>query len=303
MKSVALRVAAFLCAVLICAVGLVAVTRQTPQEASQLHIVATFYPVYILTRNLTDGIEGVKVDNLIPATTGCLHDYQISPQELVALKSADLLVLCGAGAETFLDPIRERYPSLPWIDSSVGISLLAEEEHEEHEHFNSHIWMSPTRYLHQLDNVRDGLIACDPAHADAYRENAARYAAKIQAAAARLRTAAAHLPPVSAVLFHDSLAYLADEIGLPVLATLSVGEEEGVSAAALSEASDRIRSAEAVLFLYDAQYRDLTYAYLQEETRHAAALFLNTAVSGTDDPDAWCAAMEDIAAALEEVSL
>ncbi len=321
MNRTAVQVGALLCAVLLCALLLAgAAGRQERQPETRLQLVATFYPVYILTRNLTDGVEGVRVQNLVPATTGCLHDYQLSPQELVSLRGADALILNGAGAETFLDPVRRRYPDLTLIDSSTGIPLLSEEHDHgaEHDHdhaglshdgdthsaYNSHLWVSPSRYLQQLSSVCEGLCALDPDQAEAYRSNAARYAARIGAVAARLRQAAAALPSdISVVLFHDSLSYLADDLGLPVLATLSVGEEEGVSAAALSGASDRIRAAGPVLFLYDAQYRDLTYAYLARSAARSASLFLNTAVSGDDDPDAWCRAMESIATALEEVTL
>ena len=41
-------------------------------------VVTSFYPVWILTLNLTRGLEDhVTVRNLAAPSVGCLHDYQL----------------------------------------------------------------------------------------------------------------------------------------------------------------------------------------------------------------------------------
>lgn len=315
--SLIVKITALVCGVIVLATGLI-VLRGEKQLAADgdFHVVASFYPIYVAALQLTDGIEGVTVESLTPATTGCLHDYQLSPTDLVTLRRADALLLNGAGAESFLDPVRERYPSLPLIDSSEGVPLLEashehthEEDHDSEEEegahaYNSHLWTSPVRYRAQVENLCEGLCALDPAHADAYRANAARYTAEIEAVSSRLYAAADVLPSdVGVVLFHDSLVYWADDLGLDVLAILPVGEEEGVGASELSAAADAIRRTERTLFIYDDQYRDLQYDYLQAEAANAATLFLDTAVSGEAVKEAWLEAMTAAAVALEGVTL
>ena len=150
MRSTAFKVTALLCAVVLAAVGLMLGSGyETARQSDSLRLTAAFYPVYVLALNVTEGVEGVTVDNLVASTTGCLHDYQLSPADLVSLRSSDALLLSGAGAERFLDPVRERYPDLPLIDSSVGIELLcashAHEHTDDHDHHegdapNSHLW-------------------------------------------------------------------------------------------------------------------------------------------------------------------
>ena len=50
---------------------LLVLTLFLPALAAAETIVTSFYPVWILTLNLTEGIESVKVVNLAAPTTGC----------------------------------------------------------------------------------------------------------------------------------------------------------------------------------------------------------------------------------------
>ena len=42
-------------------------------------IVTSFYPVYLFTQNITDGISNVEVKNLtLKSSDGCLHGYHLT---------------------------------------------------------------------------------------------------------------------------------------------------------------------------------------------------------------------------------
>ena len=49
-------------------------------------MVTSFYPMYIMALNVTDGVEGVKVDNMAGQQTGCLHDYQLQTKDMKNLE-------------------------------------------------------------------------------------------------------------------------------------------------------------------------------------------------------------------------
>ena len=95
--------------------------------------------------------------SLTGPTTGCLHDYQLSPDNRITLSGASLLAVNGAGAESFLDGVLAQSPDLPVVDTSAGVPLIESGEHHEHEghdhseqeevFYNEHIWTSPDRYL------------------------------------------------------------------------------------------------------------------------------------------------------------
>ncbi len=299
-------IALLMAAIVAVSAAVTAFTGTDGKKKARLRVAASFYPVYIAALNLTDGVEGVETLSLTQPQTGCLHDYQLSPDNLVTLDDADVLVINGAGAEAFLSQVTAQLPELPVIDTSEGISLLEgsrEHHHEEgegeEEHFllNEHIWTSPSRYRQQIENLRDGLCALDPGNAAHYRNNAAAYLESIAAAETDLREAAAALPARSAVIFHDSLAYFAQDLGLTVAAALPMGEEAALSAAELKEAQEAAAAAGQILLLYDSQY-PAAYTYVGDGAAWRRILTLDMGVTGPADKNAWLNAMSKNADAL-----
>lgn len=284
-------------------------TAVPPKERETLRVVASFYPVYVAALNVTRGVDGVTVDNMADSTAGCLHDYQMSPADRVMLESADVFVMNGAGAEPFLDGVLGNIAALDVIDLSEGQSLLESghvHSHDEHVHshdedaVNSHLWVSPMRYRLQLETLCRGLSALDPDNAAQYEQNTKEYLEKVNAVWLRLQAAADGFRNTPTVLFHDSLAYLAEDLGLHVVSALNVGEDSGVSAHELSEAEDVLRGEDTAMFMYDAQYDSVQYTYLQTVPTHAVALSVDTAVTGEDTPDAWLSAMTALCEQWEE---
>lgn len=314
MKKLYGGVALLMAGIAALSLGITAFTGTYRQKAEgEFSVVASFYPMYTAALNLTQGTEGVRVTCLAQPQTGCLHDYQLSPDNMAALKEADLLVLNGAGAESFLDQALAGLPDLQVADTSAGIPLL-ESGHDHHHEagetheetggeilYNEHIWMSPARYARQVENLRDRLCAADPDRAEAYRANAGEYLAKIREVEARLLAAAETLPYEDCVTFHDSLAYLAEDLGLRVAGRVAMGEESAVSAAELGEIADAIRD-RRVLLLYDDQY-PVSYAYLSRYAAESYTAVLDAAVipaEGVEDKDRWLQAMDRNLSVLEE---
>lgn len=308
-KKSAAAVALMMAGLVLLSACITAFTGVTKREKGRFRIVATFYPVYVAALNVADGVDNVQVVNLTPAQTGCLHDYQLSPDNMITLTGADVLVMNGAGAESFLDRARARFPDLPVIDTSAGISLLENSGaddgafQDQEELYNEHIWTSPTNYIRQVENLRDGLSKIDPTHADRYSSNAAEYIEEIKAIRGRLLDAVAALPTKDCITFHNSLTYLAEDLGLHPVAALTMGEESGVSAADLANAGEAAKASGAILLLYDSQY-PTEYTYVADGAAFSRILTLDTAVSSDqhrEDKTAWLDAMQSDADALLSV--
>ena len=94
--------------------------KNTAQKDS-FHIVTSFYPMYIATINITHGIDGVSVTNMTKPQTGCLHDYQLTTEDMKTLESADAFVVNGAGMESFLDKVIQKQKNLKIVDASKNI--------------------------------------------------------------------------------------------------------------------------------------------------------------------------------------
>ena len=96
-------------------------------------LVTSFYPMYVLAENLTAGVEDVTVSNLTENQTGCLHDYQLFPEDMILLSRADAFLINGAGMELFMEKVIKSNSELPVIEASHGIPLLEGMEHHHHE--------------------------------------------------------------------------------------------------------------------------------------------------------------------------
>ncbi len=298
-KRVYGQVALLMAGIVVLSAVITLLTGTAQHGKAKTRIVASFYPVYVAALNLTQGIDDVELVSLTGPQTGCLHDFQLSPDNMITLSQADVLVINGAGAEAFLDGARSQFPELPVVDASTGIPLLESghvHEHEDgevHEELvNEHIWTSPSRYYRQVENLRDGLCEADSAHAAQYRDNAARYLAKIEEIRTAFAETAASLPFDGCILFHESLRYFADDLGLTPLASLPIGEDAGVAAADLAAAQQAAVAAGQVWLLYDSQY-DLAYEDIADSAADGRILQLDMGVVGKEEPDAWLNAMRE----------
>jgi zinc transport system substrate-binding protein len=103
---------------------------KTAQDSKEeLEIVTSFYPMYIATLNLIDGIDGVTVLNLTENQTGCVHDYQLTTKDMRELVEADIAIINGGELEEFMEDVLADHPELKVITASEGIEFLEGTEH------------------------------------------------------------------------------------------------------------------------------------------------------------------------------
>ncbi len=305
------RVAGLMAGIVLLSVCVTALTGKVGVPRREKTVVTTTYPLYVAVRHILGDTDTVAVENLTGAAAGCLHDYQLSPANRITLDGAALVLLNGGGAESFLQDTLAAMPDLPTVDTSAGLELLESCHAHDHPHgtedgahthtANEHLWVSPTRYAAQVTAAAKALCALDASNAAAYQANAEAYGQRVLAVGARLRAAADKLPSKTCIIFHDSLAYLADELGLTVAASLHVGEESGISAADLAMAQRAVANDPHILVLYDSQYT-VRYPSVDAAVPAAHVLTVDTAVSGRGGADDWLSAMEHNAEILENIT-
>lgn len=311
MKHKYLFVAVLLTVLLLAGMGLTRlyVSVETSQK-EELKIVTSFYPMYIAVCNVVGEAEGVTVTNLSEPKTGCMHDYQLSPEDMKTLSQADVFVVNGGGIESFLGDVAQQYPNLTIIDACQGMELLGEEEDEghagedaedEHDHdgANAHVWMSIERYMAQLDNITSGLAQLDDVRGELYRENANSYKARLQA----LKEEAAELSDtvrgVGIVLFHEAYAYVAEDYGMQVIDILNLDEERQVSAGEVAQLIANIRDNGVTVVLAEELYGKDMGEIIEEET-DAKVYYLDTLNRGTYERDSYLRGMEENIRILKE---
>lgn len=318
MKHKYLFVAVLLTALLFAGIGLTRLyVAVEPESEEELRIVTSFYPMYIAVTNVVGDLEGVSVTNLSEPKTGCMHDYQLSPEDMKILSQADVFVINGGGIEAFLADVAEQYPDLTIIDACQGMEL--EDEAGDHEHAgeaseglvsedgaatqesgaNAHVWMSIERYMDQIDHITSGLSEMDAAHEDVYRANADIYTARLrrlQDEAAGLYGDAANAP---VVLLHEAYAYVAEDYGMRVVDTLNLDEERQVSAGEVAELIAQIRENGVAVVLAEELYGKDMGEIIEEETE-ARVYYLDTLNRGSYDRDSYLTGMEENIRILKE---
>jgi zinc transport system substrate-binding protein len=186
-----------------------------PGEKARLTIVASFYPVYIIARNVTANVPGVQVVNLTPPVTGCLHDYSLTTEDMKRLEGADVLLLNGAGMESFTAKIREKYPQLKTATLTDGIKLITHDDHT-----NPHAWVGISGALAMTANCANALAAIDTEHAAAYRANAQAYTAQLNALKKEMSDRLNRFRGKKIITFHEAFPYFAEEFGLTIAAVI-----------------------------------------------------------------------------------
>ena len=187
-------------------------------------IAVSFYPVYILTLNITDGIDGLIVECMAEQNTGCLHDYTVTAGDARLLSDCRVFVINGAGMESFVEDLYETADDLNIVDSSVGATLICSHSHEGEEHHahahehshseNSHIWMSADNAIVQVENICNGLSEEFPQYEKQFRKNADEYVARLNSLKNEIAQVKKLLAGESVITFHDAYEYFFADLGI-----------------------------------------------------------------------------------------
>ena len=262
-------------------------------------VVTSFYPIYLFTLNLTDGIDGVEVHNLAAPGTGCLHDYQLQTGDMKKLAQADVFLINGAGMESFLPGVTDAFPSLPVVNASEGIDLLDAEvegvvidahdghdEDENHDHddgsYNAHVWLDAANAQIMVANLAEGLIAALPEHAEAIAANRDAYLIRLSALDEELTEGLADLPRKDIITFHEAFPYFAQAYGLNVAAVVNREPGDALSPARLAELVQVVRDLGAPPLFVEPQYDDMAARTLSAETG-APVYQLDPVVTGPEE--------------------
>ncbi|MEN6348300.1 MAG: metal ABC transporter substrate-binding protein [Syntrophomonas sp.] len=269
--------------------------NHTPQQEPTI-IVTSFYPMYIMTQNIAGNIPDVQIVNMTKPTTGCLHDYQLTTEDLKNIEKAKFFVVNGAGMESFMDKVTAQRPDLKIITASSGIALIKDEDGEE----NPHVWVSVSLAIRQVQNISGQLEAADPAHAQAYQANSAAYVKKLEDLKTRMHQGLDGLKQKDIITFHEAFPYFAQEFNLIIAAVIEREPGSEPSAGELAQTIALIRKMGITAVFAEPQYSAKAAQTIANETGVQLA-YLDPAVSGPDDPDAYITVMEQNQAALEKV--
>ena len=251
------------------------------KDDGKLKIVTSFYPIYLETMNITRGVEGVEVVNMTPPQTGCLHDYQLTPEDMKLLETADIFVVNGLGMESFLDKVVEARPNLKIINASDTPAIVPIMEGDEP---NPHVWLSITYAMEQTKNISSKLCELDPKHTDAYKRHTLDYVDELTTLRDEIEISLATLPNKDIVTFHEAFPYLAKEFGLKIAAVIEREPGTEPTPQELAETIEKINSLPVKVIFTEPQYSPKAAETIARET--GAQIFeLDPIVTGEAKPE------------------
>lgn len=290
-------------------------------EKESFVITASFYPVYIAALNVAGDIDGVEVRNLTQPQTGCLHDYQLTTEDMKAMADSDVLLINGGGIESFVSKVAKTYPKLSIINLSASFAELPEEDEEEEDHDhedsahedadhedadhdhdhdhgeqNSHFWMDIELYRKEVESMEEGLSIRDPVHADQYKKNAEAYLKKLESLQSEEAELKAALAGKKVVVFHEAFLYLAEDLDMQVTMTMDLDEERQVSAGEVRQVLDALALSDDKIIFAERTYGEEMGDRMTEEAS-ATVIYLDPLTRPKDgqesEQDGYLLAMQE----------
>lgn len=260
--------------------------KKEKQEDGKFKIVTSFYPIYIMTANITQGAENINLVNMTELNTGCVHDYTLSTEDMKQIENADVFIQNGLGLESFIEKITDNNKELKIIDSSKDITNVIEKEGE----VNPHIWISLNSYIRQVKNIAEVLSESNPENANIYQKNTEEYIKKIGELQSRYETELYELKTKSAVCLNESFEYLGRDLNLNLTTIHTNHEESTMSAESLKNVIDIMKQNDIKIILVDVN-DDLTNAQTIANETGAVIYKLDSALQGTLDKASYMNSM------------
>jgi zinc/manganese transport system substrate-binding protein len=204
----------------------------------RLNVVASFSILGDLVKNV--GGDKVDVATLV-GPNGDVHVYTPAPSDAKKNADARLLVMNGLGLEGWLPRLVQSAGSKATIvTASNGIAPL-----QLGSDADPHAWQSVANVRIYVANIRDALIAADPADAAVFRANAERYLGELNALDAEVRADIAKIPPErrKVISTHNAFGYFAAAYGVTFIAPVGVSTESEPSARDIATLIQQIKAA------------------------------------------------------------
>ncbi len=267
MKKVGIGIITVIIAAYIIVVVIININKGPKEESNKTKIVTSFYPVYVMTLNITKGAENVEVSNMAEHLTGCIHDYTLTTEDLKKFEKASIFIQNGAGLENFTDKILNSYQNIKVISAAENVQNFICEGHdhdshdneEQHEHnadeenvhnheeshdhdeeCNSHIWLSIENYISEVEKIYEKLSEYDSKNKETYLNNKNTYIEKLNALKIKYK-GLENIQNKGAICLDEALVYLLDEVGMKYEIVETDHEQSSISANQIKELINQMK--------------------------------------------------------------
>jgi zinc/manganese transport system substrate-binding protein len=247
---------------------------------SKLPVVTSFTILADLARNV--GGDRVVVTSLV-GPNGDVHSYVPTPADAKLLADAKVVIVNGLGLEgataRFMETTAKNARVVVASTGVIPLRLGAE--------VDPHAWQSIPNAKLYVANIRDALIAADPADKAVFEDKAAAYLQQLDALDAEVRAEIAKIPPERRELIstHDAFGYLGSAYGIAFIAPHGVSTEAESSARDIARIIKQIRSEHIpAVFLENVTDPRLMEQIARESGAHVGGTLYSDALTSPEGP-------------------
>ena len=223
------------------------VDRTEPLNGSRLQIATTVAPITSIVSNIAG--DRADVIGTVPEGTNS-HTYEPKPSVAKVISSSDIIFVNGLKLEDpTLEIAEQNIPEGGQI-IELGTISLPEDLYlydfsfpKEGGKPNPHLWTNPPMAKCYAQTAASVMAKADPANAAYYRDNLAKYAARVDALDTAMREATKTVPRESRKLltYHDAYAYFAAEYDWDVIGAIQVSNFEDPTPKEIADLIKQIR--------------------------------------------------------------
>lgn len=161
-------------------------------NSGKIKIVATIFPQYDWLKNLTEGVDGVKLTLLLDNGAD-LHNYQPTAADMITVSTCDMFVYVGGESDSWVeDALKEAVntdmQSVSLMDilgesvreEEIVEGMQAEEEESGEPEYDEHVWLSLRNIPKICESLTDTLCQIDSPHSDIYKSNCESYVKELE---------------------------------------------------------------------------------------------------------------------------
>lgn len=234
-------------------------------DATGVQVAAAFYPLAYASE--LAGGDDVTVSNLTTPGTEA-HDLEITPQQLVSLTEADVVVYL-AGFQPAVDEAVAQSNSRHVVEVSEFAELTehaaegdhAEEEGEEgdgHDHaeLDPHFWLDPTRLAMVVEAIAAELAEVSPDSAETFTANGAAGADLLATLDEEFTQGLAQCERREIFVSHAAFGYLTDRYDLEQISVAGLSPEAEPSPSRIAEIQELAREHGATTIFFESRASD-----------------------------------------------
>ncbi len=281
------------------ALGLLTAALLAPGSAlgqAPLPVVATFSILGDLTRNV--GGDRLALTVLV-GPNGDGHVYAPTPADARRVKEARLIVTNGLKFEGWITRlVRSAGTKASIVEAARGARTIKTDDaspghdHGDHSHAGEtdpHAWQSVPNAKIYVANIRDALIAADPAGKDVYSTNAAAYLAKLDELDREVRETIERIPTERrrVITSHDAFGYFGQTYGIRFISPQGVSTESEASARDIARIIQQVRKEKVgAIFLENISDPRLATRIAEETGAKVGGTIYSDALSDASGPAA-----------------